>query len=62
MKVKNLRTKKKDELLKLLREKRIEMVKLKMELIAGKIKNVYQLRGKRAEIAQILTAIREKDL
>jgi ribosomal protein L29 len=62
MKVKDLGSKKKAELLKLLRGKETEIVRLKMDLATGKIKNVRQLRSKKAEIAQILTAIREKDL
>jgi len=59
---KELFAKTKDELKKILSEKRDELFSARQDLAANKLKNVRSIFWKRKEIAQILTEIREKDL
>ena len=59
---KELFTKTIDELRKSLAEKRDELFLARQDLAQNKLKNVKSIFWKRKEIAQILTAIREKDL
>lgn len=57
-----LRLKSASELSKLLAEARRELVKQKILIKARKFKNVAFVRGKKKEIAYILTIIKEKEL
>lgn len=50
------------ELKAVFNEKKAELVKLKLNLVSKKIKNVHTFREKRKELARILTLIREKEL
>ncbi len=50
------------ELTKLVSTKRTDAVKKKMQNLAGKEKNLKVYRNSRAEIAKILTLIREKEI
>jgi ribosomal protein L29 len=57
-----LKTKQIKDLLKLSGEKRLEAKKMKLNLMAGKEKNLKVYRNIRREIAQIETIIREKQI
>ena len=59
MRIKELRQKPKDELLKLLQDKRSKAVQFKINISSGNIKNVRELRGKKKDIARILTLLKE---
>ena len=59
MRIKELRQKPKDELLKLLQDKRSKAVQFKINISSGNIKNVRELRGTKKDIARILTLIKE---
>ena len=50
------------ELLKMASDKKTEAVKSKMKILGGKEKNLKLYRQIRAEIAKILTLIREKEI
>jgi ribosomal protein L29 len=50
------------ELIKLASSKRSEAVKKKMQVLGGKEKNIKTYRNLRADIAKILTLIREKEI
>ena len=50
------------ELVKLASTKKAEAVKSKMKILGGKEKNIKLYRQIRAEIAKILTLIREKEI
>lgn len=58
----NLRTQKRDELLRLSEEKRLEIEKTLAEVAAGREKNLKKVRRLKLDLAQILTVIREKEL
>jgi large subunit ribosomal protein L29 len=60
MKVKELREKSNNELQKILKEEREKLRKLRFDLVAGKIKNVREIRKVKKEIARILTVLNEK--
>lgn len=60
--IKALHEKTKEELEKMLGEKRLSLVKLRTDLASGKTKNVKALARERDEIAQILTIIKEKEI
>ncbi len=57
-----LEEKTKEELEKLLKEKRLSLVKLWIDLTSGKSKNTAALARIRDEIAQILTIIRKRKI
>jgi ribosomal protein L29 len=59
MKIKELREKNKEELKKLLAEKREVVRKLRFEIASKQIKNVRDLRNGKKEISRILTLINE---
>ena len=50
------------ELIKMASDKKTESVKEKMKILGGKEKNLKVSRNLRAEIAKILTLIREKEI
>ena len=50
------------ELIKMASDKKTEAVKKKMQILGGKEKNLKVYRNLRAEIAKILTLIREKEI
>lgn len=50
------------ELTKMISVKRTEAIKKKMQILAGKEKNLKLYRNLRAEIAKILTLVREKEI
>lgn len=58
---KELRTKSKPELLKFLQEQKIELGKKKIEMSAGKLKNVSILKELKQSIARVLTILKEKE-
>lgn len=60
--LKELHSKTREELKKLLEEVRISLVRLRMDLKTAKTKNVRAVSRKKDEIAQILTIIGEKKL
>jgi len=59
---KELKGKTIEELVKLASTKRIEATKKKMQILGGKEKNLKVHRNLRAEIAKILTLVREKEI
>lgn len=61
MDYKTLTAKKKDELMKLLSEKRSELKELSFKASSEELKNVRDIRKVRREVAQLLTALRERD-
>ncbi|KKQ92053.1 MAG: coiled-coil [Microgenomates group bacterium GW2011_GWC1_39_7b] len=58
----NLKNKTLEDLTKLVREKKEESLKKKMNGVSGKDKNLKSYRNLRREIAQILTLIKEKQI
>lgn len=60
--VQELRNKSIKELRELMRKIQEELVKLRTELGAGKLKNVHQVKLKRRDLARIKTILREKEL
>jgi len=60
--IESLRTKGKDELLKIVAERRLEADKAKAEVKAGIQKNIKKVTNLRREIAVILTILTEKSL
>ena len=60
--IESLRTKKEEELLKMLAERRLEAAKGKAEVKAGTEKNLKKVTHLRREIAVILTVLTEKGL
>ena len=62
MKAGELREKTRKELLALLEKKRKELLKRKMELKVGKLRNVHLPSLIRKDIARILTVLKEKEL
>ena len=59
---KNLRQKNEKELIDMVKNLKKEMTKLRLELSMKKIKNVSIIRGKRKDIARILTILKERKL
>jgi len=59
MKITELRQKSKEELKKLLEEKRERLRQLRFDLASGKVKNVREIRQIRKEIARILTLLKQ---
>lgn len=62
MEIKELRGKKKDELIKLLKEVRLELVKLRLDRKIGSLVDGSVINKKRRGIARILTVLREKEI
>lgn len=60
MKTNELRQNKKDELQKLLEEKRERLRVLRFDLVSGKVKNVREIREIKKDIAVILTILNQK--
>ena len=60
MKISELRQKTESELKKILRESREKLRQLRFDLVAGKVKNVREIRKIKKEIAQILTLLKQK--
>lgn len=58
MKIKELKTKGKDELQKMLEDDREKLRQLRFDLSAGKVKNVREIRKIKKEVAQILTLLK----
>ena len=50
------------ELTKMISVKKTEAIKKKMQILAGKEKNLKLYRNLRTEIAKILTLVREKEI
>ena len=61
MDYKTLQKKNKDDLQKLLSEKQETLKELRFKVTAEDIKNVRDVRKARREIAQLLTALQERD-
>lgn len=61
MKIADLRLKTKAELEKLLQESREKLRVLQFDLVAGKVKNVREIRQIKKDIAKILTLSKEKE-
>ncbi len=59
MKINELRKKSESELQKLLVELRGKLRVLRFNLVAGKLKNVSQIRETKRDIARVLTLLRE---
>lgn len=62
MEIKELREKEKNELVKLLKEARLELVKLRSERKIGSLSDGSAITKKRGEIARILTVLKEKEI
>ena len=60
--VKNLRTKSKDGLKKILDKKMSDLMQVKVKLKVAKEKNLKRVKMLRCEISQVKTIIREKEL
>lgn len=60
MKASELRKKSKEELEKILNEKRNYLLKLKVNLSLGKLKNVKEIAEIKKDIARILTILNQK--
>jgi large subunit ribosomal protein L29 len=58
MKIQEIRSKSKKELQRLLEEKREKLRSLKLDLAAGKVKNVREIREIKKDIARILTIMK----
>lgn len=58
--VHELHTKTRDELLKLLQDTNEELVKLTLEHLRAKLTNTNLVRGKKKDIARLLTILRGK--
>lgn len=59
--IKELHSKKPEELKALLKEARVEAARVRLELATKKIKNIRQLFFQKKKIARILTIMREKE-
>jgi len=60
MKIEELRKKTKEELQKILRDDREKLRQLRFDLVAGKVKNVREIRKAKEEIARILTLLKQE--
>lgn len=61
MRIKELRQKSKDELLKLLQDKKSKAVQFKINIFSGNVKNVRELRETKKDIARIYTLLKESN-
>ena len=57
MELSELKQKLKEELQKILTDKRDKLRQLRFDLVAGKVKNVREIRQIKKEVAQILTLL-----
>ncbi len=57
-KIRDFKKMKKEELSRLLKEKREKLRQLKFDLAAGKVKNVREIRENRKDIARLLTLLK----
>ncbi len=62
MKIDELRPKPKEEIGKLLEEKKERLRQLRFDLVSGKVKNVKEIREVKKDIARILTLLRKEAL
>ncbi|HOK00522.1 MAG TPA: 50S ribosomal protein L29 [Candidatus Pacearchaeota archaeon] len=62
MKAKELKNKTPDELKQLLKEKREKLYQFKVDLSAGKVKDIREIRLIKKDIARILTILKEKNI
>ncbi|HOW12780.1 MAG TPA: 50S ribosomal protein L29 [Candidatus Pacearchaeota archaeon] len=62
MKAKELKNKKPDELKQILKEKREKLYQFKVDLSAGKVKDIREIRLIKKDIARILTILKEKNI
>jgi large subunit ribosomal protein L29 len=62
MTTKELREKKKGELVKLLKESRLELAKLRLERKLESLTDPSEIRKKRREVAKIITVLKEKEV
>lgn len=60
MKAQELRNKSEEELHSLLQQEREKLRQLRFDLVAGKVKNIREIRAIKKDIARILTVINEK--
>ncbi len=60
MKIEELRKKTKEELQNILRDDREKLRQLRFDLVAGKVKNVREIRKAKEEIARILTLLKQE--
>jgi large subunit ribosomal protein L29 len=60
MKIAELRQKSKEELQRILQEKREKLRILRFDLSLGKVKNVREIRETKKDIARILTLLKQK--
>jgi ribosomal protein L29 len=60
MKTKELREKNKEELLKIVSEKKEKIRKIRFDIAAKQVKDARALRNEKKDIARVLTLIREK--
>jgi len=58
MKPRELRQKPKDELNKLLEEKRNHLLVLRFDLAGGRVKNIREIREAKKDVARILTLLK----
>jgi len=58
MKIRELRQKSKDELNKLLWDKRNGLLSLRFDLAGGRVKNIREIEGTKKDIARILTLLK----
>lgn len=61
MKTQDIKQRTGEELNRLLGESRKKMRELRFNLVAGKVKNIREIRKLKIEIARILTILKEKD-
>ncbi len=62
MKAKELRNKKPEELLELLKDSRKKLMELKFSLASGKVKNIRAIKNLKKDIARILTILNEMNI
>ena len=60
MRIKDLRNKSEEELKSYLLQERERLRSLRFDLVAGKVKNIRELRSIKKGIAQVLTILKEK--
>jgi len=57
MKIRDLKQKSKDELARLVAEKRSHLLNLRFDLAGGRVKNIREIWGTKKDIAKILTLL-----
>lgn len=61
-KIKDFSRMQKEELERILRDKKEKLRELRFNLVAGKVKNVREVREMKKDIARILTLLKQKEL